>query len=94
MVAPADLPKLNAKLINAVADAGRDRDCIVIPRFGGRHGHPVLFPWNLSRDVFSLAEDEGLDRLLARRDAFHLELSMEDRVEDVDTPEDYRRLNS
>lgn len=94
MVAPADLPRLSAELINAVADAARDRDGIVIPQFGGHQGHPVAFPWGLASEVFSLAANEGLDRLIARHAAFHLALPAEDRVEDVDTPEDYRRLGS
>ncbi len=91
-VAPADMPTLNARIINRIIEANPRRDSIVIPLFNGRRGHPISLPWSLSERVAALAENEGIDRLLRDHPIEYLEISDELRPEDIDTPEDYLRL--
>jgi molybdenum cofactor cytidylyltransferase len=93
MVAPADLPRLSSGLINRLIDAGRSgKSSVVVPRYGERPGHPLLFPWSLSRQVFSLPENEGINRLLEAPNVEYLDLPSAARVTDVDTPQDYQEM--
>lgn len=98
LLAPADLPRLSPRMIDAVIEAyasGRGR--AVVPSVAGRRGHPVLFPWSRTADVFTLGQGEGIDRLLSRIDVETVTLSdpsLSDPslFEDIDRPEDYKRL--
>ena len=92
LLAPADMPTLSADVINRVLAAYRaDRSKIVVPEHAGRHGHPALFPWSLAAEVARLAEDEGVNRLLARHPVREVECPAEALAVDLDTPDDYRR---
>jgi molybdenum cofactor cytidylyltransferase len=66
---------------------------IIVPRYAGRRGHPVLFPWALAAEVERLEPTEGVNSLLDRHPV--LELNVEDPhiLQDIDTPEDYRRFH-
>lgn len=92
MVAPADLPQLDAGLINQLIAAAASQPGVTVPRFGGRQGHPVLLPWGLSADVFALGADEGLDRVLEKQEINFVHFPAKWRATDVDTPEEYVRL--
>lgn len=92
MISPADLPQLTSALINRLIRAGENQPCVTAPRFRGRQGHPVLVPWALSSKVFTLRENEGLNRILEGREINFLDLPAEQYVADVDTPEQYNRL--
>lgn len=92
MVAPADLPTLSSGLINKVINAGRETESVVVPRFNGRRGHPVSFPWSLAPAVSKLSEDQGINSLVADHPVDWLDLPGDERPDDIDTPADYRRL--
>lgn len=92
ITSPADLPTLTSSLIGDVMDARGGCDTIVVPRFGGRRGHPVLFPWALAAEVFRLADDEGINILIDHYPVRWLDLPAERRPADLDTPIDYTRL--
>ncbi len=68
------------------------RPKVIVPRCQGRCGHPVLFAWSLAAEVALLAPDEGLNRLVERHQALAVEVLDEGVLSDVDTPEDYARL--
>ncbi len=92
LLAPADMPTLSTDVINRVLAAYQaDRSKIIVPVHAGRHGHPALFPWSLAADVAHLAENEGVNRLLARHPVREVECPAEALAVDLDTPEDYRR---
>ncbi|MCH8890071.1 MAG: NTP transferase domain-containing protein, partial [Myxococcales bacterium] len=60
LVAPADMPGLNAQIIDrliAAHEAGLGSPCIRAPRHGTKRGHPVLFPWPLAAEVAHLGAD-------------------------------------
>ena len=101
LVAPADMPGLNAQIIDRLIGAhaaslgpGEGGPCIRAPRHGTKRGHPVLFPWPLAAEVAHLGADEGLNALVARHDAQWLETAADASSEDFDTPEDYDRLRA
>ena len=98
LLAPADMPNLSHRVINALISASTQcRNAILVPTLDGKRGHPVLFPWTLAAEVFSLSASEGLNVLRQRHK--HKEIPC-DAIEptgattfsDVDTPQDYQRL--
>ncbi len=90
-VAPADIPTLNARIIDHLIDASSHRDEIVIPRFDGRRGHPISLPWSLASQVYSLSENEGINRLLRDNPVEYFDLRNEICPEDIDTHQEYLR---
>jgi molybdenum cofactor cytidylyltransferase len=101
LVAPADMPRLSPRIIDRLMErhsAGSKTE-IVVPTIGGKRGHPVLFPWPLTVEVFQLASDEGLNAIVDRRPkAFvpcdDLVAAGETPFADVDTPQQLRQMNN
>lgn len=93
LLAPADMPRISAAVIDVLIDAaGQTAGNIFVPTHRGRRGHPTLFRWPLAREVEGLAANEGVNALLDRHQVFSIECDNEGIVTDVDTPDDYRRL--
>jgi len=88
-----DMPLVSSAAIRRVMDASQSSSApIVRATHSGRHGHPVVF----KRDTFDALR--RADPSLGAKAVVHAmrveDVEVEDRgvVEDVDTPEDYRRL--
>jgi molybdenum cofactor cytidylyltransferase len=100
LLAPADLPGLKAASIDRLLDAyasaqGRvAADTIFAASWQARSGHPVLFPWSLAGEVARLAPSEGLNALVARHPVEAIETGPDALADDLDTPEDYKRLRA
>ncbi len=100
LLAPADMPTLSADVIDqllaaygqCVAAGNVERATIWAPTFEGRRGHPVLFPWPLAAEVASLSAEEGINALVRRHTVRTVEAASGAIHDDLDTPEDYRRL--
>lgn len=94
LLAPADMPLLTAAAIDAVSAAHDPQSPqILVPTHRGRRGHPVLFPWPLAQDVFTLADDEGVNAIVHRHGYRSVELADAAAIgSDIDTPADYERL--
>ncbi len=93
LLAPADLPHISPNVINQLLeeyDPGFPR--ITAPAYAGRRGHPVLFPWALAEEVAGLGAQEGVNALLQRHAIELIDCQDATILEDVDTPEDYARL--
>lgn len=95
VVTPADFPRIEARTVRALIAAFRRAGApIVLPTYGGRHGHPTLF----ARAVFPELLADPLP--LGARSVVHAhaddleEVPVEDAgtLFDVDTPADLRRL--
>jgi molybdenum cofactor cytidylyltransferase len=95
LMAPVDQPLITADTVRRVIDAwSRSAAPIVRPCWNGRHGHPVLF------DARVLSELRQADPAIGARAVVHahaaeaLDVDVIDpgAFEDVDTPEDYRRV--
>lgn len=95
MFLPADQPLISSslidRLITAYEETGRP---IVRPRAGGRRGAPVLWDRSLFPEIAALSGDAGGRQLLPRHAEAVLEIEIGDPWElaDVDTMDDYRRL--
>ncbi len=107
LLAPADMPRFSPRVvatliarhqqqISAPADlplhSTTDVPAIIVPRYAGQRGHPVLFPWPLAAEVEQLDSSEGVNTLLGRHRILELDVEDPDILQDVDTPEDYQRL--
>jgi molybdenum cofactor cytidylyltransferase len=93
---PADHPVLDAAIIARLeAELIRNPEkSIVIPKFGGKRGHPTLLRWKHVAGMRALPPGVGLNVYLRQ----HLQETLEMPVEtpgvllDLDTPQDYENL--
>ncbi len=94
LLAPADMPFLSADLIRTLVGVyARGESSIIVPRLpSGRTGHPVLFAWRHAFETEQLAQ--GVNELLLRHSVTYVEWHDAGAFADVDTFDDYRRLQS
>ena len=92
IVALSDYPLVTAATIkNLIAAHAESPDSIIIPCYLERKGHPLLFP----RSILAELTHDTILRHLVRRDPDRVRcLEVDDLgvLQDMDTPEDYRRL--
>jgi molybdenum cofactor cytidylyltransferase len=94
LVALGDQPGLSAGLVNALIAAHRSGGKrIAVPTYGGRRGHPLLFSLAYREQVLRDYDEVGLRGLLwdHPEDVLEVQASSSAVLEDMDTPEDYRR---
>jgi molybdenum cofactor cytidylyltransferase len=93
LVAPADLPGMDARLVARVVEAGRTANAIARPRAGHRRGHPLYLPWEIARAIRSLPAGAGVNTLVddPSQTIVEVEVANDQDLADLDTPEDYRR---
>jgi molybdenum cofactor cytidylyltransferase len=95
LVSPADLPLLRSTTVTLllVRRAAADAQ-LAVPVYQGRRGHPLVIAPELISEIPGLDPDVGLRQLRERHAAAALEVEVDDpgTVFDVDTPEDYARL--
>lgn len=97
LLAPADMPNLSPAVVARLLASHRPSEpAILVPTLGGQRGHPVLFPWSAAAEIHALPATKGINVLTQDSgvrevscDRAGLEMSA---FEDVDTPEEYRRL--
>jgi CTP:molybdopterin cytidylyltransferase MocA len=95
LVTPVDVPLVQASTVAAVLAAWRrTRAPIVRPVNGDRHGHPVIFDRAIFDDLRSADPAIGAKAVFAahRDRVLNVEVDDPGAFEDIDTPEDYRRL--
>jgi molybdenum cofactor cytidylyltransferase len=89
-----DHPYISAGLVNLMINRFYEtKKLIVVPRFQGRRGHPVIFSRALFSELLAAGLDQGAKPVVhAHRDET-LEIDTEDKgvLIDIDTPEEYRR---
>ncbi|MDR0818784.1 MAG: nucleotidyltransferase family protein [Oscillospiraceae bacterium] len=93
LITPADCALLNRGIIGAVIDCSEGNK-IVIPRYNGEEGHPVLISRELFSEILSYDGSGGLRGLLERyaSEIVRVDVFDEGAVLDMDTPEDYEKL--
>ena len=95
LLAPADMPGLTIELIDHVLNSHQvAQPAIIAPQVGERKGHPVLFPWDLDAAVDQLGPDEGIRELWKIHDGRTICWQDDRPLEDMDTLDDYQRLQS
>jgi molybdenum cofactor cytidylyltransferase len=95
LVCPVDQPLVRAETIRLVIRAWRESGAPVVrPECGGRHGHPVLFDARVLRELQSADPALGARSVVRAHAAELLDVETDDAgaFEDIDTPEDYRRV--
>lgn len=95
LVSPADLPNLQPETVVELLRRMRESGApISEPVFQGKRGHPLGIAPRLIPEIETLDLAIGLRQLRDRHEAELLEVPVKDPgvVRDVDTPEDYERL--
>jgi molybdenum cofactor cytidylyltransferase len=90
---PADHPAVSAATVELLARAA-DPARALIPSFRSRRGHPALVGRDLLPSIAEIPPNEGLRHLWRTRAEAVVEIPVEDPgvIQNVDTPEDYRRI--
>ena len=96
---PADIPLVRPRTIRRLAAAFAESaaaPAVLYPVFDGLRGHPTLISTGLVPDILQWPGTDGLRGLLKCHDADSMELDVADEgiLLDLDTPDDYRRLQA
>lgn len=92
---PVDFPRIQAATVRALIDAfQRSQAPVVVPTYGGRHGHPTLFARSVWPELLADPLPEGARTVVHAHRGDLREVMVDDAgiLLDVDTPEDYTRL--
>jgi molybdenum cofactor cytidylyltransferase len=95
LLAPVDVPLVRASTIaRLIAAASADDAAVLYPAFRGERGHPPLIRRALFPEILAFDGAGGLSALFARREAEARDVPVFDWgcLEDMDRPEDHRRL--
>ncbi len=95
LIWPVDHPLVSGIVIDELINAfENDNDKIIIPRYQGKRGHPVIFPKSLFDDLRSAPLDEGARSVVHRNEdlVYEVETSDEGVLLNIDTPEDYKKF--
>jgi CTP:molybdopterin cytidylyltransferase MocA len=96
-VLPVDIPLVRPATLRDILQAfPNGSDAICHPTFGGRHGHPPLIGCHHTRSILEWREEGGLGALLARLERHAIDVAVVDEFihQDMDRPEDYKRLEN
>jgi molybdenum cofactor cytidylyltransferase len=95
VVTLVDVPLVRSSTVaDVIAAWRRTRAPIVRPSDGNRHGHPVIFDRSIFADLRSADPNAGAKAVFAihRDRIFNVDVTDAGAFEDIDTPEDYRRV--
>lgn len=96
VVHPGDVPFIREESIaillgKAITLHGNGKDFIILPRYRGKGGHPLVVSKNLAKHILEITEEErGLKGFLRRYAGYKVYVDVDDFgvVYDVDEPED------
>jgi molybdenum cofactor cytidylyltransferase len=95
LFALGDQPQIDSAVVGEVISAYRTGDAgIVIPRYNGKKGHPIIINLPRYREaIIDLPESVGLNALMQEHadDVRLVDVATEDIIHDIDVPEDYTR---
>ena len=95
LVALGDQPSITADVVAELVEAFRATGRgIVVPTYRGRRGHPLVLAMHYRDEILTRYEDVGLRGLLQAHseDVLGVEVATPGILEDMDVPEDYRRM--
>jgi molybdenum cofactor cytidylyltransferase len=90
-----DHPFVNPKLVDEMIGRFYDsKKLIVVPRYGGKRGHPVIFSRALFPELLAAPLEEGAKRVVRAHRDETLEIDTEDEgvTVDIDTQDEYRKF--
>ncbi len=89
----ADQPRVDAvALARLLAGADRQPEAILVSDYGDGRGPPCRFPARLLAELAELDGDEGARSVLKAHASAVLAVAMPEGADDIDTPDDYRRI--
>jgi molybdenum cofactor cytidylyltransferase len=92
---PGDYPLITKtiyqKLLEARCGSGQ---CVFIPVFKGRKGHPILVKSDLVKDLLKELDDSNLRKFINRKGFAPVEVDDDSILVDIDTMEDYLRIKT
>ncbi|PHQ28895.1 nucleotidyltransferase family protein [Leeuwenhoekiella nanhaiensis] len=89
----ADQPRIDAVFLTQLMGmATVHKNTLIASDYGSKNGVPALFPKSFFDQLKTLDGDQGARQLLNSGNPKPLTLIAEDRVQDIDTPDDYSRL--
>jgi molybdenum cofactor cytidylyltransferase len=94
-VLPVDIPLVRPATVRDLMQAFPDGAAAVChPTFGGRRGHPPLIGGHHIHRILEWREEGGLGTLLTRLEQHAVDVAVIDEFihQDMDRPEDYRRM--
>lgn len=94
---PVDIPLIHHTTVEKIIDCSRQcRYGVIYPVFNGKRGHPPLITTRYKKEIIHGACQEGLRGLLNlhEHEAFNIDVEDETVLLDMDTPEDYHKLQS
>ena len=97
MICLTDQPLLTAQDIDVLIDAfGRRGASIIVPTYQGRRGNPIVFAYAHRAEILGSGRNLGCKRLIERNPELvtTVEMDADHVVIDLDTPEDYARLQA
>jgi CTP:molybdopterin cytidylyltransferase MocA len=89
-----DHPYINAELVNRLIERfDHSGKLIVVPRFHGKRGHPVIFARSLFDELLKAPLDQGAKAVVNahRQETLEVDTADEGITLDIDTPELYRQ---
>jgi molybdenum cofactor cytidylyltransferase len=95
LVILGDQPGISAESITTLTQTFQTRSGgIAVPTYGGKRGHPILISMRYRDEILNQHQDAGLRGLLHAHpeDVFEVEVPSPKILEDMDVPEDYRRI--
>jgi molybdenum cofactor cytidylyltransferase len=97
LIALVDQPQIQAETIRhliQVFEKGKAR--IVIPRYDGSNGHPIILDERLRDEILNMNEEDGLRQVVREHEGETRRIDVSSRavVDDCDLPEDYDRMLS
>ena len=95
VVCLGDQPHIRSKWVEQLVEAHEKSSAlIVVPKYRGRRGHPVLYAQSLFAEILSIPPSQSAQELRMRHTANSVELEIEDAeiLLDADTPDDLERI--
>jgi molybdenum cofactor cytidylyltransferase len=92
LVWPVDHPLVSGILIDELLNAfENDHEKIIIPKYNGRRGHPVIFPNKTFHELRSASPDEGARSVVHHSESivYEVETKEEAILLNIDTPDDF-----
>src|SRR5512145_194249 len=89
-----DHPYVNTQLLKSMIKLCEETaKLIIVPRYNGKRGHPVIFSRKLFKELLAAPMDQGAKAVVDAHRADTLEIDTEDEgiTRDIDTPELYRQ---
>ena len=89
-----DHPYVNTELVQTMIKRYEDTGkLIVVPRYNGKRGHPVIFSRKLFSELLAAPVDQGAKAVVNahRDDTLEIDTEAEGVTVDIDTPELYRQ---